>query len=178
MPYTFYDGSVGPTKASLTSLTALLKKGEAYAAEKSIPESEVLAWTLAPDMLPLAFQVQMVCDVAMKLVARVHDETPVDWSHNDLKTFADLYARIAEAEKWIAKADKDTFEKRVDEIVKLQLGPEITKEVPAKGWFALYGLPNVFFHLTAAYSILRNKGVQLGKMDFIAPFTTGWVTIP
>lgn len=174
MPYTFYDGAVTPMKASLTSLTDILKKGEAYAAEKSIPESDVLAWTLADDMLPLSFQVQMVCDVAVKLVARVHDEAPLEWAYTDLKTFADCHSRIAEAEKWIAKADKETFEKRVDAIVKLQMGPQITKEVPAQGWLALYGIPNVFFHLTTTYLILRSKGVQIGKMDFITPFATGW----
>lgn len=174
MPFNFYEASTAPMKNGLTSLTAVLKKGEAYAAEKSIPEADVLAWTLAEDMLPLSFQVHIVCDVAMKLVARVQGEEPLQWAHTDIKTFADCHARIAVADGWLAKADKEIFEKRVDDIVKLPLGP-VTKEVPAQGWFALYGLPNVFFHLTTAYAILRHKGVALGKRDFITPFAAGWI---
>lgn len=174
MPYSLYDGSVPLLKAALTSLTTILKAGEKHAAEKSIPADDVLTWRLADDMLPLAFQVHMTTDVASKLVARVHGEAPAEWDAADLKTFADAYARVEAAEQWVAKADRETFEKRVDENVTLQLGPQIKKEIPARGWVESYGLPNAFFHLTTAYAILRARGVELGKMDYISPFVSPW----
>lgn len=177
MTYSFYDGTVPHFKASLASLSAIIKAGEKYAAEKSIPADDILAWRLTDDMLPFSFQVQMVTDVAMKFIARVNDEPVEEWS-TDFKTVADLHARIEAAEKWIAKADPATFEKRADATVQLQLGPKITKEVPAKGWVECYGMPNLFFHLMTAYSILRAKGVDVGKILFITPFTTSWFTIP
>lgn len=177
MPFTLYDGSVPHLKASVATITALLKEAEKHAAEKSLPADEPLSWRLADDMLPLAFQVHMVTDVAMKLVARVQGEDPVEWAYTDLKTFADTYARIEAAEKWIAKADPATFEKRTDEIVPLQMGP-VKKELKARGWVECYGLPNLFFHLTTAYGILRAKGLPLGKKEFIGPFAAPWISFP
>lgn len=175
MTFSFYDGTIPLFKAALASLSTILKEGEKYAAEKSIPADDILSWSLADDMLPLSFQVRMVTDVAMKFVARVHNEPFEEWS-TDFKTVADLHARIADAEKWIAKADRATFEKRTDDTVALQMGPN-TKELPARGWAESFGLPNLFFHLTTAYSILRAKGVQLGKAHYITPFTTPWFTL-
>lgn len=177
MTYSFYDGSVPYFKAGLASLSTILKHAEKHAAEKSIPADDILAWRLTDDMLPLTFQVQMVTDVAMKFIARVQDEPIEEWS-TDFKTVADLHARIEAAEKWLAKADPATFEKRADATVTLQMGPKITKELPAKGWVESFGMPNMFFHLMTAYSILRLKGVELGKVPYITPFTTPWFTVP
>ena len=177
MSYSFYESTVPSLKACLESLRAILKEGEKHAASKSIPVDDIVAWRLVDDMLPLSFQVQMVTDIAMKFVARVNEEPMEQWS-TEFKTVADLYARIDAAEAWLGKAKEETLAKRANETVELQMGPKIKKELPAKGWWAAYGEPNLYFHLTTAYTILRSKGVPLGKMNYIAPFTTGWFTVP
>lgn len=174
MTYTFYDGTVPLFKEALESLRAIIKEGEKYAAEKSLPADDILNWRLAEDMLPFAFQIHMTADVAVKLVARVQDEAPEEWAYTDIKTLADAYARIDTAEKRLAAANRETFEKRTDATVTLQMGPHIKKDVAARGWAECYGLPNVFFHLTTAYAILRSKGVPLSKVNYITPFTKPW----
>jgi len=174
MSYTFYDATVPLLQASLTALTGILKKIEAHATAQSIPLTDVANWRLAEDMLPLTFQVHIVTDTTMKLVARVQGEEPVQWSKDDLATLEACHARIAEAQKWVDKADKATFEKNPDTEVTMAL-PQKSVTLPAKGYAEGYSLPNIFFHLNMAYAIGRNKGVQLGKMDYLVPFIGKWV---
>lgn len=174
MTYTFYDATVPLLQASLTALTGILKKIEAHATAQSIPLADVANWRLAEDMLPLTFQVHIVTDSTMKLVARVHGEEPVEWSKDDLTTLEACHTRIAEAQKWVDKADKAAFEKNPEMQVTMvtRMGPAT---LPAKGYAEGYSLPNIFFHLNMVYALGRSKGVELGKMDYLVPFIGKWI---
>ncbi|SPO06260.1 uncharacterized protein DNG_08949 [Cephalotrichum gorgonifer] len=174
MPYTFYNSTVPVFQSALQSLAQILKKAHSHAAENNIPADDLLSWRLADDMLPLAFQIHEVGDTSMKLVSRVQGTDPLPWSWEDIKTWEDARARISEAESLLAGVDEGLFEKRADETVPFVTGKG-TRETVARGWVAIYGLPTLFFHLTTAYGILRNKGVGLGKPDYHLAFTSPWV---
>ncbi|SPO01156.1 uncharacterized protein DNG_03903 [Cephalotrichum gorgonifer] len=176
MGYSFYEGTVPHFKGALASLNSILKKAEEYAAEKSIATEDILSWRLADDMLPFSFQAYMVIDTTRKLLARVNGEEPVALDKDSFNSFAAIYNYIAETEKALATADPAVFEARSDVTVTIGMGQGNSIEAPAKGWAALYGLPNVFFHLTTAYAILRNKGVPLGKRDYVGAFVAPWIS--
>ena len=164
MTYSIYDASIVIAKDALASLASVLKKGEEHANAACLPEARI-----APDMLPLAFQVHVVTDTASKMFARLSGEEPAALENN-LKTFADFGARIAQVEAILAKADEKTINARVAEIVTIGLGPGKSAPMPASAYVNGYALPNLFFHLTTAYDILRKEGVPLGKMDYLMPF--------
>ncbi|UNI17546.1 hypothetical protein JDV02_003879 [Purpureocillium takamizusanense] len=164
MSYSLYDASVVLARDALASLTSVLKKGEAHAAADSLPEAR-----LYPDMLPLAFQVYMMTDTASKMCARLSGEEPAVLENN-LKTFADFHARIAQVEAIVAKADQATVNARAAEVVTIGLGPGKSAPMACSAYVNGYALPNIFFHLTTAYGILRKEGVPLGKTDYLVAF--------
>lgn len=169
MSYTLYDASIPVARDALKALSAILKKGEAAPNAASLP-----AATIHPDMKPLSFQVHVATDLAQKMHARLTGAEPATLENN-LETFADFHARIAETEALLAKADRDTVNKRAGENVPLGLGPGKTVHIPGAAYVNSYGLPNVFFHLTTAYDILRKEGVPLGKMDYLSPFVAQYL---
>ncbi|KAL6827550.1 hypothetical protein V8C40DRAFT_199223 [Trichoderma camerunense] len=164
MSYSLYDASIPLAKSALKSLTNILKLGEA-----SPNAATLLAARIHPDMLPLVFQVKMVTDTSTKIVARLTGAEPHAWE-GEVETFADCYARIAKAEEILATADKEVINKRQNELVTLGMGSAGTFEMPGSHYLNGYALPNVFFHLSTAYNIMRKEGVPLGKQAYLESF--------
>ncbi|OLN90157.1 hypothetical protein CCHL11_09801 [Colletotrichum chlorophyti] len=170
MTYTLHDATVPLLLAGLNTLLNLLTKAEAYAAEKSIDIKDVLQWKLAEDMLPFSFQYHVATDCAMKIVARVQGSDPEAFEYK-FESAADLRSRVEHTIALVKAADPKTFEERTDALVPLGLGfGKGEMQIKARDYIVAYGMPNFFFHIQAAYSILRMKGVQLGKGDYLGPF--------
>jgi uncharacterized protein len=166
MTISLYRASIPVFKTLLGNLDSFLDKARAYAETRKLDPNALLTARLAPDMFHLIKQVQVATDQAKGASARLAGiEIP---KYEDTEaTFADLKARIA---KTIAFLDTikpeqvDGFEER--KIVLTIRG----EERPFNGLDYLLGFatPNVYFHVTAAYMILRHNGLELGKADFLA----------
>ncbi|KAF4820383.1 hypothetical protein CGCTS75_v011261 [Colletotrichum tropicale] len=170
MTYTLYDASVPLLTAGLNTLLNLLNKAEAYAAEKGIDVKTLLEAKLAEDMFPFTFQYHVATDCAMKIIARVQGTDPEAFE-NKFDSVADLRARVEHTLALVKAADPKTFEARTDALVPLGLGfGKGEMQIPARDYLVAYGMPNFFFHIQAAYSILRKEGVPLGKVDYLQPF--------
>ncbi|KAG6018513.1 hypothetical protein E4U19_001300 [Claviceps sp. Clav32 group G5] len=161
--YSFYDASIPLTQEAVESLKSILKKGSEAPNAASLPEARIFE-----DMLPLSFQVHFATDLAQKLVARASGTEPLTFENN-LKTFDEFFDRIDKTLEVLAKADKDVINKRVDEIVTFGMGPKEGK-LPTRHYLSGFILPNLFFHITTAYNIMRKEGVSLGKMEYLTPF--------
>ncbi|KAG5949088.1 hypothetical protein E4U60_007690 [Claviceps pazoutovae] len=162
--YSFYDASISLTQEAVESLKSILKKGAEAPNAASLPEARIFE-----DMLPLSFQVHFTTDLAQKLVARASGTEPLTFENN-LKTFDEFFDRIDKTLEVLAKADKDVVNKRVDEIVTFGLGPAREGKLPIRHYLSGFILPNLFFHITTAYNIMRKEGVPLGKLVYLAPF--------
>jgi uncharacterized protein len=165
MTMSLYQGSIPHFVQTLTALSGMLDKAEAYATEKKIDPANILGMRLHPSMWPLSKQVQAACTTGVGAAARLSGKL-VPTMDDTEKTFPELKARIAKSLEFIKSvkaAEVDGHEGR--EIV-VKMGPN---EVNFKGqnylfWFAL---PNFMFHATTAYNILRQSGVELAKRDFL-----------
>ena len=165
MPLSIYDISVPVLKRGLTNLSAHLKKAEASAEARGFDAAVLLSARLAPDMHPLSRQVQIASDGAKGGVARLTGTDAPSFPDTET-TFAELHERIAKTIAYLdtlTPAQFDGAETR-EIVLKTPMG-----DFPFTGHsFALtFMLPNLFFHLTTAYNILRHNGVAIGKMDFI-----------
>ncbi|KAF6833171.1 3-oxoacyl-acyl-carrier-protein synthase [Colletotrichum musicola] len=170
MVYTLHDASVPLLIAGLNTLLNLLNKVEAHAAEKSVDPKTLLEAKLAEDMFPFTFQYHVATDSAMKIIARVQGTDPEVFD-NKFESVADLRARVEHTLALVKAADPKTFEERTDALVPLGLGfGKGEMQIRARDYLVAYGLPNFFFHIQAAYSILRKEGVNLGKADYLGPF--------
>ncbi|GJC85456.1 hypothetical protein ColLi_08294 [Colletotrichum liriopes] len=175
MTYTLHDATVPLLLAGLNTLLNLLTKAEAHAAEKSFDAAQVLGWKLAEDMLPFAVQYFIATDSALKIVARVQGTEP-EVLGKEFAGLADLRERVEHAISRVKAADPATFEARTDALVPLGLGfGKGEMQIRARDYVVAYGMPNFFFHVQTAYSILRAKGVQLGKADYLDPFMAPFV---
>ena len=165
MSLSMYQASVPVLIRQLEILSAILKKGEAHAAAKKIAPEIFLNARLSPDMYPLSRQVQIAGDMSKGCVARLAgQEVPV--YEDTEKTFADLQARIAKTLEFVKTFKPAQIDGSEERKVVLKVGGN---EMVFLGqpYLLNFVLPNVYFHVTIAYAILRHNGVELGKKDFL-----------
>ena len=151
---------------SLSNLAVLLEKGAAHAAARKFDPSVLVMARLAPDMFPLARQVQIACDLAKNSVARLAGLEPPKFEDTE-KTLDELRSRIARTVDYIKGVPASAFEGAEERDIKVPAGPERILEFKGLTFLQRWAIPNVFFHITAAYSILRHNGVEIGKRDFL-----------
>jgi hypothetical protein len=123
-------------------------------------------WRLAPDMFPLARQVQVACDLAKNGAARLAGVEPPRFEDNET-TIDQLKARIAKTVAYVKTLDSKQIDASADREITFPLGPTNKGQMKGNDYLNHFVLPNVYFHLTAAYAILRQCGVELGKRDFL-----------
>lgn len=162
MPISIYDASVPVFIRNLENLSAILKAGEAYAREKGV---DLVEARLIEDMDPLRSQIQRASDSAKGAGARLTG-TEIPGFPDEEKTFPDLQERIAKTVAYLKGLDPKAFEGGETRTVTLNTR-RIAYEMPGQEYFLRFALPNFYFHVTTAYAILRSRGVQIGKMDYI-----------
>lgn len=161
-----YDATVAVLPHKLDAINTWLDKAIAFGEQKKFDPETLLVARLAPDQFPLARQIQVACDNAKGIVARLAGkENP---AHADTeKTIAELRERIRKTIAFVKSATPDDFTGAEDREIRL---PWIAEGKPMRGvdYLHHYALPNFYFHLTTAYDILRHIGVDLGKPNYIA----------
>jgi uncharacterized protein len=167
MALSMYQSSIPIFTRTLTNLKAILAKGAAHAQAKKIDESVLLQSRLYPDMFPLTSQVQIAADQARAGSDRLTGKEPASWEDNE-KTFAELTARIDRTIAHLQSLTEAQFEGAETRSITRPVRGQ-PRTFTGVGYLQQFVLPNVFFHTTAAYAILRHNGVELGKADFIGP---------
>jgi hypothetical protein len=163
-----YAASVPMLKTLLNALSNVLDKGAAFAEAKKIDQTVLTSDRLAPDMFALSRQVQVATDMAKGGVARLAGaEIP---AYEDTETtFEQLKARIAKTVAFIDSFTPAQIDGSEDKTVVLKMR---SGDVSFTGQRYLIGfvIPNVTFHCTTAYNILRHNGVEIGKKDFLGAY--------
>jgi hypothetical protein len=161
-----YENSVPVFEKTLGNLVAILSKAKAYSASKGIPESELLEARLAPDMFPLTKQIQIVSDNAKGIAARLAGQEPPKMEDNE-QSLDDLIARCNKTVAYLATLKPEQFEGAEER--KIPFTYVEGKYLTGLDMLRFMSLPNFYFHATTAYDILRHKGLEIGKTDFIGP---------
>lgn len=160
-----YDLTVPVFLRGFKAMAAFLDKARAWADERGIPHEELLAARLAEDMAPLTAQIQRVSDSAKLAVARIgRIEAP---AMPDTETSFDaLQARIAATVAFLKAVPREAIDGREDADVEVKT-PSRSFHFKGLPYVTGFVLPNFYFHMTAAYAILRYKGAPVGKMDYL-----------
>ncbi|HEY8587647.1 MAG TPA: DUF1993 domain-containing protein [Rhodanobacter sp.] len=165
MSISMYQVTVPVCVRALTSLSHVLKKGQAHAAAKNVSDEVLLQTRMIPDMLPLIKQIQIACDTAVRGTARLAGVEPQSFEDNET-TLAQAFDRIERSIAYIKtfkSAQIDGSETRAINL-KMRNG-ELNFE--GQAYLLHFVLPNLFFHCTTAYDILRQAGTEIGKADFL-----------
>jgi uncharacterized protein len=154
-------------KATLGNLSHILDKGAAYAEARKFDPAVLLQFRLAPDMLPFTRQVLIACDGPKNGIARISGVEAPKFEDNEA-TFPELKARIQKTLDYLASVPPERIDGTEDKDITFPIGRDKTRTMKAEAYLKHWVLPNFFFHVTTAYAILRNNGVELGKSDYLA----------
>jgi len=168
MALNIYQASIPSFLQTLGALSGVLTKAAAHAEAKKIDPSVLIGARLAPDMHPLARQVQMVSDQAKGAAARLAGVDIPSFPDTEA-TFPELQQRIAKTVDFVKSLKPAQFDGAEDRDVALTLAGQ---KVNWKGSTYLFHFvyPNFYFHASTAYDILRHNGVEIGKRDFLGSF--------
>lgn len=167
MTISMSSASLPTFRTALSNLLHIVAKAQAHAEARKIDPNALLHYRLAPDMLPFTRQIQIACDGAKNGVARLSGLEAPKFEDNEA-TFAELRARIQKTLDWLATVPADKLDGTEDNEITFPVGREQTRTMKGEAYLKHWMLPNLFFHVTTAYIILRHNGVELGKADYLA----------
>ena len=161
-----YDTSIPVFKQMLGGLSRVLSIAAAHAEGKKIDPNALLQARLFPDMFTLLRQVQVACDFAKSVSARLAGAEVPAFEDKEA-SFGDLQTRIGKTVAFIEGLSAAQFADSATREIVTQAGTPKEKRFTGQSYLLTYGLPHFFFHVTAAYAVLRSNGVEVGKKDYL-----------
>jgi hypothetical protein len=165
MKLDMYQATVAPCVRALTNLSYILDKAVTYSADRKVDPAVLLNTRLFPDMLPLTMQIVIAGDIARGGAARLAGaEVPA--FEGGKATFAELIDGVRRSIAYLETLKAEQFEGAEDRTVTWQTRSS-SKSMQGTPYLFNHVLPNVYFHVTTAYDILRLSGLELGKQDYL-----------
>ena len=165
MKISMYQASVPVFSRALNNLAANLDKAAAYGEARKIDPAVLINYRLYPDMLPLLKQVQIASDSAKGGVARLAGGEPPKYEDNET-SIPELIARLRKTVAYLESVKPEQIDGSEDKTVSWKT-QTTTRTMQGMPYLLSHVTPNVYFHVTTAYDILRHCGVEIGKQDFL-----------
>ena len=165
MNISMYQASVPVFSRALNNLAAILEKAAAQAEAKKIDPAVLIGYRLYPDMLPLARQIHIATDGAKGGVARLAGVEPPKYEDNEA-SFPDLIARLRKTVAYLESIKPEQIDGSEGKTVTWKT-QTTTRSMQGMPYLLSHVTPNVYFHVTTAYNILRHCGIEIGKQDFL-----------
>jgi hypothetical protein len=166
MSFSLYEAVVPSNLQILGALAQVMEKAKSFCAERGLSEAEMIDARLAPDMLPLGYQVKscVVHSIGAIEGARSGSASP-DWSEWPTD-FDGLKGVLQRASAELSALDRNTVDQLTESDLNFVAG-ERKLSFNGANFLLSFSQPNFYFHATTAYAILRAQGVTLGKRDFL-----------
>ena len=148
----------------LKSTQRILDKADSFIKEEKITENDLLSASIAPDMYNFTKQIQVVSDSAKSAMAKLAGVVAPSMPDTET-TMAELHSRIEKTLEYVKTFNEESFKDADNVQIKFAWMP--TKYIKSEDFVNDFAIQNYMFHITIAYAILRMKGVNIGKMDFI-----------
>ena len=152
---------------ALKNIEGWLDKAQQHAAAKKFDVHVLMSSRLAPDMGDFVYQVQSACDYAKGAAAWLSGQRVPRHEDNE-RTIDEVRTRIRKTVAFMQNVQEDQYARAAEQKVTVSWGPPGTA-LRAQDYLLQVSIPNVYFHLMAAYAILRHNGVEVGKIDFLGP---------
>lgn len=150
----------------LANMLVWLDKADAHAQARKFDAANYLGLRLAPDMLPLTRQIQIVSDGAKACMARLAGMEVPKWEDTET-TLDDLRARIRKTSDYVQTFSAAQIDGSDERAISIPMRSGDPRQFSGESFLKSYSLPNFYFHSTATYLLLRHAGVELGKADFL-----------
>ena len=166
MSLTMHSASVPVFSRLLGNMLGWLDRAEAHAKARNFDPTNYLGLRLAPDMLPFTRQIQIACDAAKNGIARIGGIEAPKFDDTET-TLAELKARIGKTLDFLKTVPASALDGTETKDITFPVGKDATRTMQSEAFLKHWMLPNLFFHVTMAYAILRHNGVDLGKRDYL-----------
>ena len=163
MFYMFYQVIHQCTQA-LNQIEIWLDSAERHAKLKKYDVNVLMTSRLAPDQHHFITQVQFGGDYVKFGAARLTGQAPPKWEDNE-RTIEEVRARIQKTVAFVQSIKEEQYEGAAERMLEVNWAPG--KRIRGVDYLLQLTIPNVYFHITTAYSILRHNGVDIGKSDFL-----------
>ena len=168
MTISMYQASVPVFTRMLNNLATILEKAAAHAEAKKIDPAVLINNRLYPDMLPLARQIMIASDTAKGGAARLAGVEPPSYEDNET-TFPELIERLRKTIAYLNTLKPTQIDGSEKKTITLKArGDTLTFE--GMTFLLNRALPNLYFHVSTAYAILRHNGIDIGKKDYLGKF--------
>ena len=161
-----YDAVVPVMQRSLKAIDACLDKAQAHADAVKFDSAVLFTQRLAPDMFALGRQIQIACDFCKSVPSRLAGIEVPKWDDTEV-SMADFKARIAKTQAYLATFTPEQLNGSENRPIEIPMRDGSKLDFDGATYVNHFALPNLYFHLTTAYNILRHNGVAIGKRDFI-----------
>lgn len=165
MSVSMYQISVPVFARMLSNLAAILEKAAAHCTEKKIDPVTLISFRLYPNMFALVRQVQVAADAAKNASAYLAGVEPPRFENTE-QTFAELIERVNKTIDYVNSFTPAQIDGSEEKGISITRG-ETTVTYRGQDYLLNRALPNMYFHITTAYDILRHNGVELGKKDYL-----------
>lgn len=172
MSVSLYDLSVGSYLQCVASVAKVMDKGRRYADEQGIALDDIVSTRLAPDMLPFRFQILSVVHQSIGAIQDIEAGESAPPSSIEPLDYAALEALVQTTLEELRAVDADQINSFSGKPVVFKMG-ELQIPFSAENFVLSFSLPNLYFHATTAYDILRQQGVPLSKRDYLGQMRVG-----
>ncbi|MGC1441297.1 MAG: DUF1993 domain-containing protein [Burkholderiaceae bacterium] len=165
MSLSMYQASVPRLVSILSNLSGILDKAQAHVDARNLDAASLVNFRLYPDMFAMARQVQIASDAARGVVAKLAgvDMPPLE---DNEASIADLQARLATTIDYLKSFKPEQIDGSEDKPIVTRRGDKETHYTGVE-YLLDHGLPNVYFHVTTCYNMLRHNGLEIGKRDYL-----------
>jgi uncharacterized protein len=169
MPISMSSASLPVCISMLGNLSHMLDKLQSFIDEKKCEPGALLQFRLAPDMLPFTRQILIACDAAKNGIARISGVDAPKFDDTE-STVAELKARIQKTIDYLNSVPASKLDGTETKEITFPVGPD-KRTMLGEAYLNRWMMPNMYFHINAAYMILRHNGVNLGKRDYLVGAT-------
>jgi hypothetical protein len=169
MSPSIHSASVPVFKQLLGGLATILDKAQAHTEAKHLDPSALTEARLFPDMFPLRRQVQIACDFARGVSARLAGVELPKFEDNE-QTLQELHGLIERSIAFIDSLDPAHFDTAAQRQIVTRPGTPKERHFSGHDYLYSYGLPQFFFHITTSYALLRHNGLEIGKRDYMGAY--------
>jgi len=166
MSISMSSASVPICTTMLTNLAFMLDKAQAFVDTKKCDPTALTQFRLAPDMLPFTRQILIACDAAKNGVWRISGVEAPKFDDTEA-TLAELKTRIEKTVAYLQSVPASALDGTESKEITFPVGRDATRTMQCEAYLKHWMLPNLFFHVSMAYAILRHNGVDLGKKDYL-----------
>ena len=166
MSVSLYQATVPTFLQILGTVDGLLDKAEQHCASNDLAPESLIQARLAEDMLPFSFQITSCAAHSQGAIEGLRKGLFAPDRSPPPEDFAGLRSRISGAREFLNGLSASELDGFIGKPMRFEFG-DFRLDFVAEEFLFTFSQPNFFFHAATAYDILRWKGLEVGKRDFM-----------